>query len=112
MALTSHTAAPRPEQPEKRSLAATAMFALLFIAWVGEWPIEVDSVLYSGRWRSPFAVFGPLFTPVPGINLFPWQLLLIALVPVCLAARGAHEVFEIRSINTSSSRLALLRSAA
>jgi hypothetical protein len=65
------------------------MCALLFVAWVGEWPPEYDTVLYSGLWRSPFGVFGPLFTPVPGIRLFAWQLLLIALAPVCLVTPGA-----------------------
>jgi hypothetical protein len=65
------------------------MCALLFVAWVGEWPREIDSVMYSGLWRSPFELFGPLFVPVPGIRMFAWQLLLIALAPVCLAAPGA-----------------------
>lgn len=64
------------------------MFALLFVAWVGEWPPEIDQFMYSGLWRSPFEVFAPLFAPVPGIRLFSWQLLLIALVPVCLATPG------------------------
>src|SRR6185503_8097826 len=40
-------------------------------------------------WRSPFQALGPLFVSVPGINLFPWQLLLIALAPVCLLWPGA-----------------------
>jgi hypothetical protein len=66
------------------------MFALLFLAWVGEWPLDLDPVLYSGLWRSPFAIFAPLFAPVPGIRLSPWQLLLLALVPICLATPGAY----------------------
>jgi len=70
-------------------MAKLLMFVLLFVGWVGEWPLELDSILYSGLWRSPFVVFGPLFEPVPGIRLFPWQLLLIALVPVSLASSGA-----------------------
>ena len=57
---------------------------LLFVAWVGEWPRELDSVMYSGLWRSPFEFFGPLFVPLPGIHMFTWQLLLVALAPVCL----------------------------
>jgi hypothetical protein len=65
------------------------MCALLFVAWIGEWPRDIDSVMYSGLWRSPFEVFGPLFVPVPGIRMFAWQLLLIALAPVCLARPGA-----------------------
>jgi hypothetical protein len=65
------------------------MCALLFVAWVGEWPREIDSVMYSGLWRSPFVVFGPLFVPLPGIRMFTWQLLLVALAPACLAWPGA-----------------------
>lgn len=74
---------------EKRSAITTIMLALLFIAWVGEWPLELDPVMYSGLWRSPFDVFGPMFEPLPGIRLFPWQLILIAMVPFCLALPGA-----------------------
>jgi hypothetical protein len=65
-------------------MITTIMFGLLFVAWVGEWPLEIDTVLYFGKWRSAFAVFAPLFAPVAGISLFPWQILLIALVPFCL----------------------------
>ena len=67
------------------------MFALLFIAWVGEWPIELDLTMFSGLWRSPFGIFGPMFVPLPGIRLFPWQVLLLMLVPVCLAVRAAWQ---------------------
>jgi hypothetical protein len=62
---------------------------LLFVAWTAEWPLEIDKILYSGHWRSPFQVFGPLFVSVPGLSLFPWQLLLLALAPVCLLSPGA-----------------------
>jgi len=65
------------------------MFGLLFVGWVGEWPLELDTTLYHGYWRSIFVVFAPLFTPVPGISLLPWQLLLIALVPFCLPGSSA-----------------------
>jgi hypothetical protein len=65
------------------------MCVLLFVAWVGEWPREIDSVTYSGLWRSPFEVFGPLFVSLPGIRMFAWQLLLIALAPACLLTPGA-----------------------
>lgn len=75
--------------PQRRSFAATVLFFLLFAAWVGEWPVELDSVMYSGLWRSPFIAFGPLFEPLPGIRLFAWQLLLILMVPFGLAARSA-----------------------
>jgi hypothetical protein len=57
---------------------------LLLIGWIGEWPLARDQVLYHGLWRSPLVVFGPLFVSVPGLNLFPWQILLLAAVPVCL----------------------------
>jgi hypothetical protein len=70
-------------------MASRAMVALLFVAWVGEWPREIDVFMYSGLWRSPFEVFAPLFAPLPGIRMFTWQLLLIALVPVCLTVPGA-----------------------
>jgi len=70
-------------------LLCRVLCVLLFLAWTGEWPREIDSVLYSGFWRSPFQFFGPLFAPLPGIRLFTWQLILIALAPVCLAWPGA-----------------------
>jgi hypothetical protein len=65
------------------------MCALLFVAWTAEWPLATDPLLYNGHWRSPFQVLGPLFVSVPGINLFPWQLLLIALAPICVLWPGA-----------------------
>jgi hypothetical protein len=61
--------------------------ALLFLAWTAESPNE--TVLYCGLWRSPFQVLGPLFVSLPGINLFPWQLLLFAVAPLCLFSPGA-----------------------
>lgn len=75
------------------------LFALLFAGWVGEWPREIDPVMYSGLWRSPFEVFAPLFVPLPGIRLFAWQLLLIAFVPFCIAAPGAsrHRAREMEA---------------
>lgn len=75
----------------QRSTTATILFGLLFVAWVGEWPIELDPKLFSGLWRSPLGILGPLFAPLPGIRLFPWQVILIALVPVCLATRLAGQ---------------------
>lgn len=63
--------------------------ALLFVAWTAEWPLATDRVLYCGLWRSPFQVLGPLFVSVPGVNLFPWQLLLMAVAPVCLVWPGS-----------------------
>ncbi len=61
---------------------------LFFVGWTGEWPLERDPDLYMGLWRSPLEVFGPLFASVPGIGLFPWQLLLLAMVPACLTGTG------------------------
>ena len=48
-----------------------------------------DPILYCGLWRSPFQVFGPLFVSDTRLDLFPWQLLLLALAPLCLLAPGA-----------------------
>ena len=62
---------------------------LLFVAWTGEWPLDRDDMLYCGLWRSPFQVFAPLFVSVPGINLFPWQLMFFAMAPPCFLAPGA-----------------------
>jgi hypothetical protein len=63
--------------------------ALLFVAWTAEWPIGSDNtMLYYGYWRSPFQVLGPLFVSVSGINLFPWQVLLLVLSPLCLLWPG------------------------
>ena len=64
------------------------MCALLFVAWTAEWPYQIDHVLYCGLWRSPFQVLGPLFVSMPGINLFPWQMILAALAPVCVLWPG------------------------
>ncbi len=60
------------------------LLALLFAAWTAEAPLETDRLLYCGYWRSPFQVLGPLFVSLPDVSLFPWQLLLLALVPLCL----------------------------
>ncbi len=63
--------------------------ALLFVAWTAERPIDLDPLLYWGRWRSPFRALGPLFVSVPGLNLWAWQLLLFAVAPLCLLRPGA-----------------------
>lgn len=76
---------------DRRSRMATVMFGLLFVAWVGEWPVDLDKTMYSGLWRSPFGVLGPMFAPLPGIRLFPWQVLLLVLVPVCLVTRKEQQ---------------------
>ena len=73
----------------KRSVAATLIAFLLLVSWVGEWPIELDYATFYGLWRSPFAVFGPLFEPLPGIRVFTWQLLLISMVLFCRPALGS-----------------------
>ena len=88
MGLTPRNAT-RAERTEKRSTITAIMFGLLFVGWVGEWPLELDTALYNnGQWRSPFVVFAPLFAPVPGLSLFPWQILLLVLVPFCLGTSG------------------------
>jgi hypothetical protein len=61
--------------------------ALLFVAWTAESTRE--KVLYYGYWRSPFQIFGWLFESLPIIDLVPWQVLLLALVPLCLLLPGA-----------------------
>jgi hypothetical protein len=61
--------------------------ALLFVAWTAE--SQREKVLYYGYWRSPFQIFGWLFESLPIINLVPWQVLLLALVPLCLLRPGA-----------------------
>ena len=84
-------AARRLGTSKRRSTPATVLTVLLFVAWVAEWPVALDPGMYNGLWRSPFALLGPLFVPLPGIRLFAWQLLLIGMVPVCLIARGAFK---------------------
>jgi hypothetical protein len=59
------------------------------VGWTAEWPLEIDKILYCGYWRSPFQVFGPLFVSIPGLSLFPWQLMLLTLAPLCLLSPGA-----------------------
>jgi len=63
------------------------MCVLLFLGWTAEAPD--DTVLFSGHWRSPLQIFGPLFVSLPAINLFAWQLLLLAIAPFCLLRPGA-----------------------
>jgi hypothetical protein len=88
MELTAHNAI-RPAERERTSPMTVLICVLLFIGWVGEWPLELDPIMYLGLWRSSFAVFAPMFAPVPGISLFPWQLLLLGLAPFCLSQSNA-----------------------
>jgi hypothetical protein len=77
----------------KRSAITVVLFGLLLLAWVGEAPIRFDTDLYVGEWRSFLEVItGPLLSPIAGIGLTAWQLLLVALVPFCLgkSARQLH----------------------
>jgi uncharacterized membrane protein SirB2 len=71
------------------SVLCRLMCALLFVGWTAEWPLATDKLLYCGYWRSPFQFFGPLFVSVPGLGLFPWQIALLALAPLCLLRPGA-----------------------
>jgi hypothetical protein len=65
---------------------------LFFLAWTAE--AANDTVIYCGLWRSPFEIAAPLFASIPGIGLFPWQILLLLLTPLCLLRPGA---FRFRS---------------
>src|SRR5580700_2150010 len=78
------------ERTGKRSMVTLIMLGLLFVGWVGEWPLEIDPVMYHGLWRSPFAVLSVLFASIPGISLFPWQILLIVLAPFCLGSASGE----------------------
>lgn len=59
---------------------------LLFLAWTAEG--SNDTGLYSGHWRSAFALLAPLFTSIPGINLWAWQILMLVLALVGLLRPG------------------------
>src|SRR5262249_11538129 len=65
------------------------MGGLLFGGWTAEWPLAPAPILCLGRWRSPFTVLAPLFTSVPSLDLFPWQILLLGLAPFCLLWPGS-----------------------
>jgi hypothetical protein len=80
---------------------------MLFLAWTAEAPN--DTVLYCGYWRSPFQALGPLFASLPGINLTAWQLLLLALAPLCLLWPGA---FRRRALSMDAAILASVASIA
>ncbi len=59
---------------------------LLFLAWTTE---RAADEMYWGNWRSIFAAPNFLFESVPGVHLMTWQLLLLALGPLCLLLPGA-----------------------
>jgi len=83
----------RAEPVVKRSFLTIVLFGLVLLSFVGEAPIQFDYDLYSGEWRSFLVVLtGPLLSPIPGISLTPWQVLLVVLVPFCLgkSARQLH----------------------
>jgi hypothetical protein len=84
-----------------------ALCVLLFLAWTSE--AKTDTAVYCGLWRSPFEVFAPLFASIPGINLFPWQVLLLTLTPLCLLRPGA---FRQRSVAMDAAIGASLASVA
>jgi hypothetical protein len=62
---------------------------LLFVAWTAERPVEFDTQLYLGLWRSWFSLLGPLFVSIPGLSLWLWQLIVYALIPVAALWPGA-----------------------
>jgi hypothetical protein len=91
-------------QTAKRSAITLFLFGLVLLSFVGEAPIQFDYDLYSGEWRSFLVVItGPLLSPIPGISLTPWQLLLVAFVPFCLgkSARQLHSPEMDRAIFVS-----------
>ena len=78
-----------PERTEKKSLILRLMLGLILLGLLAETPLANDAnVLYHGLWRSVFVELAPLITPVPGISITPWQILLITLVPFCLRTSG------------------------
>lgn len=60
---------------------------LLFVAWTAESTLDVN--LYSGLWRSPFQLLGPMFESLPVVRQPLWHLLLLCAAPVLLLHRGA-----------------------
>jgi hypothetical protein len=94
---------PGPGKTVRRSAITLFLFGLVLLAFVGEAPIQYDYDLYSGEWRSFLVVLGPLLTPIAGISLTPWQLLLVAFVPFCLgkSARQLHSPEMDRAIFVS-----------
>jgi hypothetical protein len=80
---------------------------LLFVGWTGEWPLDRDPTLYCGLWRSPLVALGPLFVSIPGLSLFPWQIILLGMVPVGLLRPGA---FRKRALILDAAILASLLS--
>jgi hypothetical protein len=103
MGLTPRNTA-SPGQTAKRSAITLLLFGLVLLAFVGEAPIQFDYDLYNGEWRSFLVVItGPLLSPIQGISLTPWQLLLVAFVPFCLGkfARQLHPPEMDRAIIVS-----------
>jgi O-antigen ligase len=62
---------------------------VLLVASIGEAPVWYDPVLYEGRWRSPLAALGFLLVPLPGIRLYAWHIMLLALLPLAFVSGGA-----------------------
>ena len=63
------------------------MCVLLFLAWTAE--RNGDPLLYYAMWRSPLEAFAPLFDSLPGLHQPAWNLMLLAMVPVCYLRPGA-----------------------
>src|SRR5438874_11994165 len=78
-------------------MARRLLYVLLFLAWTAEPPVDRTTVLYSGLWRSPLGLLGPLFVSIPGLGLFPWRVLLLALVPMSLRGPRALRHREHRT---------------
>src|SRR5262249_47075486 len=86
-----------------------SLCVLLFVAWTAEWPLSQDTILYCGLWRSPFQVLGPLFVSMSGLNLFPWQVILISLAPLCVFWPGP---FKRRPLSQDAAILTSVASVA
>jgi hypothetical protein len=84
----------------RRSTLTILLLALVFVGLVAESPVELDAALYCGRWRSIFAILGPIVSPIPGISLTPWQLLLMCMASFSLGAQNMrrHEPTMDRAI--------------
>jgi hypothetical protein len=73
------------------------------VAWLAEAPVDYDTSLYNGKWRSVFGLLGWMVSPIPGISVTPFQVLAVVALAVCLAtaARRRHSKEMIRAIQVS-----------
>lgn len=76
----------------RRSGLQTMVLALVAVAWLAEAPVQFDTALYNGQWRSVFALLGWVFVPLPGISINSFQLFTGVLAFFCFGpeARRLH----------------------